>query len=49
MGPGGPSGLDYGVIPTVLRLAGIPRPDWPAMFDDLRILERGALKEMARK
>ena len=36
-------GLDYGVLPTVLRLLGAPRRDWPEMFVDLRTMESAAL------
>lgn len=46
MGFGGPTGLDYTVLPTVLRLRGIPRADWPDLFDDLRTLEAEALAVM---
>ncbi len=49
IGFNGPTGLDYGVLPTVLRLQGIPRSDWPAMFDDLRVMEAEALKTMSKK
>lgn len=46
MGPGGPVGLDYGAIPSVLRLMRVKREEWPDLFDDLRVIEREALKEM---
>ncbi len=42
-GMGGATGLDYGVIPAVLRLMGLPRTDWPQIFADLRTLEDEAL------
>lgn len=45
----GPTGLDYNVLPTVLRLHGIHRRDWPAMFDDIRAMEAEALKTMSKK
>ena len=45
----GATGLDYGALPTVLRLAGVPRADWPALFDDIRVMERGALHLMREK
>jgi hypothetical protein len=45
----GAVGLDYGVLPTVFRLAGIPRGDWPALFEDIRVMERGALHLMREK
>lgn len=49
IGMNGATGLDYGVIPTVLRLASIARPDWPDTFDALRILEDEALKVIREK
>lgn len=42
----GAIGLDYGALPTVFRLTGIPRADWPALFEDIRVMERGALHLM---
>jgi len=41
-------GLDYGALPTVLRMGGVPRKDWPAVFDDLRVMEEAALVAMRR-
>jgi hypothetical protein len=49
VGPGGAIGLDYGVLPTVMRLEGVPRADWPEAFTALRILESAALEEMRTK
>lgn len=43
MGPTGPVGLDYAILPTVLRLTGVPRTDWPDVFRDIRTLEDEAL------
>lgn len=43
IGAAGPSGLDYGTIPTILQLSGVPQSDWPPLFDDLRIMEDSAL------
>lgn len=42
----GVTGLDYAVLPIVLRLTGVPRADWPAVFDDLRVMEDAALTSM---
>lgn len=42
-GLGGPIGLRYEAIPVVLRLRGVPRAEWPALFDDLRTMESAAL------
>lgn len=43
-----PTGLDYGVLPTVLRLRGVPRKEWPDIFGQIRILEDAALQTMNR-
>ena len=45
---GGATGLDYAVIPTVLRLINIPRPAWAGVFDDLRVMEDAALEQMRK-
>ena len=42
----GATGLDYAALPTVFRLAGVPRADWPHLFEDIRVMERGALHFM---
>ena len=47
VGMGGATGLDYGAIPVVLRLQGVPRADWPALFADLRTMESAALQAMS--
>lgn len=43
-----PSGLDYAALPPVLRMTGIPRADWPDVFDGIRVMEDAAL-EVLRK
>lgn len=43
-GMSGPTGLDYASITSVFRIKGIPRKEWPVMFDDLREMEDEALK-----
>ena len=43
-GMGGATGLDYAALPAVLRLTGLPRAEWPDVFEGLRILEDEALK-----
>lgn len=48
-GFGGATGLDYGVLPSVLRLRGVKRAVWPELFEDLRVLEAEALKTMREK
>lgn len=44
IGPmGGALGLDLTAIPAALVLRGVPRRDWPAIHEQLRILEAEAL------
>jgi hypothetical protein len=43
VGMGGATGLDYGVLPHVLRLVGVPKREWPRVFDDLRVMEAAVL------
>lgn len=45
-GMSGPTGLDYGVIPDVLRFSGVPETDWPDLFAGIRIMEDAALGVM---
>lgn len=45
-GFGGPTGLDYGALPSVLRLQGVPRADWSDTFECIRVLEAEALRVM---
>ena len=49
VGLAGPTGLDYGVIPGVLRLRRIPRASWAQVFDDVRVMELEALTAMGEK
>ena len=49
IGFGGPTGLDYAVIPDVLKLHQIPDADWRDVFDSIRVMERVALEVMNRK
>ena len=46
VGMSGATGLDYGVLPVVMRHAGIKRSAQAAVFADLRILESAALEIM---
>lgn len=46
IGMGGATGLDYNAVPTVLRLQGVPRAEWPQLFEDLRVMESAALQAM---
>lgn len=47
IGASGPTGLDYGVLPDVMRLAGIPASECAGMFQDIRIMESEAIAVMA--
>lgn len=48
VGPAGPIGLDYNVLPWVMRQCGIRSSEQrAALFEDLRVMERAALDEMA--
>lgn len=42
----GATGLDYNVLPWVLRMARVPRDQWPDMFESVRIMESAALAAM---
>lgn len=49
-GPNGPTGLDYGVLPTVLQdFLDIKRTEWSDVFRDLRVMENAALQQMRSK
>lgn len=48
MGMAGATGLDYQALPVVLEMAGLKkRKDRAAIFADLRVMEREALRTMA--
>lgn len=49
IGMAGPTGLDYGAIPAVLRLQRVPRAEWSSLFEDIQVMERQALKAMSSK
>lgn len=44
----GTTGLDYGALPAVLRMSGIPRAQWSDIFESIRILEDWALHTMRK-
>lgn len=46
IGMAGATGLDYAAIPMTLRLQGVPRAEWPLLFDDIRTMEAAALVAM---
>jgi hypothetical protein len=47
-GMNGATGLDYSAIPQVLRLCRVPRTEWADVFEDLRVMESAALKQMSQ-
>jgi collagenase-like PrtC family protease len=47
VGFSGRTGLDYGVLPQVMRMCGVERSDWPMVFEDIRVLELAALEQMS--
>lgn len=49
VGMSGATGLDYAVLPSVLRLLEVPRKQWRDLFDDLRVMEESALEQIHRK
>ena len=46
VGPSGPTALNYQSVESALRMMGIPRKQWPDLFDDIQVLEAGALSEI---
>lgn len=44
MGFNGPIGLDYNVLPFVMRTARIPRDEWQDVFDGVRVAEAVTLE-----
>ena len=47
VGMGGPTGLDYAVVPTVMDLHEVPPSRRRRLFDDLRVMESEALRVFA--
>jgi uncharacterized protein DUF1799 len=47
VGGAGAVGLDYGALPAVLRLRGVPRTAWTDLFEQLQIIESEALTIMS--
>jgi hypothetical protein len=43
----GATGLDYGVLPSVMKLIGIPTKDRSSVFQDIRVMESEAIAVMA--
>ncbi len=42
----GPTGLDYSALPEIWKRLNVPKKKRDAVFDDLRVIEAGALNEM---
>lgn len=49
VGMAGATGLDYGALPEVLRMSGVPRSKWPEIFESIRVMEDAALEAMRKK
>lgn len=43
----GATGLDYGVLPDVMKLVGIPAKERSRVFQDIRVMESEAIAVMA--
>ena len=48
-GMAGPTGLDYGVLPDVMPLRGVPKAERAEVFDWIRMMEGEALDQMREK
>lgn len=46
MGPCGPTGLDYSVLPFVFRARGVARSEWSDVWQDIKVMEGEALRTM---
>lgn len=49
VGPAGPIGLRYEVLPEIWKRTGIKPADRGAVFDDLRVLEDAALEAIRQQ
>lgn len=49
VGAAGPTGLDYNVLPALMRMKAIPRSDWPATLENIQVMEDKALSIMHEK
>lgn len=43
------TGLIYASIPAVFQIRGIPRKQWPQLFDDIRVMEDAALDHFMKR
>lgn len=48
-GMGSPMALDYAALPPVLEMTGVPRDEWPDVFEQIRICEEVALAMIRAK
>lgn len=49
VGPAGPYGFDYSALQTVYKSLSIASKKRPDVFEDIRVMEAAAIKEMRRK
>ena len=49
VGMNGPIGLRYEAMALVMRVRGVPRAEWPAVFDRVRVMEAETLKYFAER
>ena len=49
VGPGGPVGLIYPALESVLRLLSIPRKEWPVLFEAIGVMEDAALETIRKQ
>ncbi|KCB52772.1 MULTISPECIES: DUF1799 domain-containing protein [Bordetella] len=49
IGYGGPTGLDYSALSSVMRMLGVPPSDEVDVFDSVRVMEAAALRMMNKK
>jgi len=49
VGACGATGLDYGALPGVMRLCGVPAGERQSIFRDIRDMENEALRVMAEQ
>lgn len=49
MGMGGPTGLDYNVLPEMWKRLEVPKKDRNRVFSDLQEMERSALSVIANQ
>ncbi|CAG9177761.1 DUF1799 domain-containing protein [Cupriavidus pampae] len=47
VGMNGPVGLDYSVLPFVMRMQRVPRSEHPEVFESVRVMEHAAMDEMS--